>query len=91
MSSETIAALVVGAIITWTTQEAKKRGLSSRLTLAALVLTAALIYTLYDTFIDPQTKSQITLFATSTLGSAVFFYEYIVRFSQKKEETQKID
>lgn len=77
---ETLVPIIAGAIITAMTQFAKRAGLSNRLVLAIFVVIAASAYTAYQYFVDQVIKEQVAAFATQTLGSAVFFYEYCVRF-----------
>lgn len=84
---ETLAPVVIGAIITVLTQIAKKWNISNRLVLAGFVIIAALGYSAFQYFVDEVTKEQITSFTASTFGSAVFFYEYFVRFIEQRGET----
>lgn len=83
---ENIIPLFVGGAITLLTEQFKKFGLSPRITLVILVTVAALVFTYYQQFIDDATKAQIVAFVTSVFGSAVFFYEYVLKVMKPKPE-----
>lgn len=82
---ETILPIVVGAIITALTQYSKKIKIPARVMLAVLVIVAAGIYTAFQNFVDPGTQAKVIAFVTSTVGSAVVFYEYGIRLLPKKD------
>jgi len=89
---ETLIPVIAGVIITFIIQLSKKWWISSRILLALFVVIAALIYTALKYFVDEVTQQQIIAFATSTLGSAVIFYEYVIRFLpiQNQSEVNKV-
>lgn len=76
---ETLIPVIAGVIITFIIQLSKKWWISNRILLAVFVIIAAAIYTAYQYFVDEVTRAEVTKFTTSTLGSAVIFYEYFVR------------
>lgn len=89
---ETLIPVIAGVIITFIIQLSKKWWISSRILLAAFVIVAATLYTTFKYFVDEVTQQQIISFATSTLGSAVIFYEYVIRFLpiQSQSEVNKV-
>jgi len=84
---DTLIPVIAGALVTLLIQLSKKWGISNRFLLAVFVIVAALIYSSYQYFVDEVTKAQVTQFATSTLGSAVIFYEYFVKIIQQQSKS----
>ena len=82
---ETLLPFIIGGIVTIITQISKRRGISPRVSLIVLVVLAAVCFTLYQDYVDEATKTRILTFLTTVFGSAVFFYEYILKFMKEKE------
>lgn len=87
---ETLLPIVVGAVITAVTQYSKKINIPSRVILAILVILSAVVYTAFQNFLDPAVQSKIIAFATSTIGSAVVFYEYGIKLLKTDQTTSTI-
>jgi undecaprenyl pyrophosphate phosphatase UppP len=84
---EALIAVIAGAIVTLLIQLSQKWGISNRFLLAVFVIVAAALYSTYQYFVDDVTKAQVAQFATSTLGSAVIFYEYFVKIIQQQTKS----
>lgn len=83
--STPIIVTLMGVLMSFITQLAKKWGISPKTLLIGMSIGIALGMTAFQTFLPENMKKQIMLFAQSSLGMAVVIYEFFIKAKIEKK------
>ena len=80
----TLAAIIMGGIVTFLTQKAKELNIPSRLFIGVLVIVISGFYAGFKLYLPEDIQKSILDFGAITFGSSVFLFEYVWRFFDKE-------